>query len=58
MIYWRSVKKFQSFFPEAKFEGFENSFGDKCWFSFEKLERKISFIRCCIDNKIKILRIQ
>lgn len=58
MLYWRSVKKVQKLFPESKFEGFENSFGDKCWISIESEKHRFTVIRTLFENRIKLLAIQ
>lgn len=56
MLYQRSLKKVQKLIPESKFEGFENSFGDKCWISVDNGMSKFSIIRRLLVNKIKLLR--
>ena len=57
MIYDRSLKAFQKYFPKSVFEGYENSFGSKCWVSIENVS-KFEVIRICTDKRIKVLRIE
>jgi len=55
MIYDRSARAFQVLFPKAVFEGYENSFGRKIWFSMSASITNSRIERICKENKIKIL---
>lgn len=55
MLYDRSLKKFKKLFPDFTFDGYENSFGSKCWVSVEGI-RRFTVIRTCLENRIKLLR--
>ena len=57
MIYDRSLKAFQRYFPTSIFEGYENSFGSKCWVSLNNVS-KFEVVRICENSKIKVLRIE
>lgn len=55
MIYDKSLKKVKKLYPDYIFEGYENSFGSKCWISISGI-RPFTVIKTLLQSRVTILR--